>query len=394
MEEIPTLWSASDFLSTTFRTNLKKSDTEDRMRKNMGKAFLFGVFYTLGIIFPFLNPSLSAETKFNFPETSPGQFVYYFDTRRDARRMTGLLKFYDGTIVCRTIDTINKTTTIISIEIVKTKNGYEINPQKIFDGDFNRDIQFVLVDLNNIINQQSNHVSEINDKKKSFLDPWPEFDYTLEHVFWKRIPFFNLYSTRRTDLETPFYQVALLGKMQNGEDVNFFKMTYPFFIEKPTAKFKVPSKKEKIVNSFGYQISLDENWNRVDAGKIPDIKHETFWLSVDSLRDAQIGIEKIDISIFPNHIKISSAKDLAEFILRASPLMLADSIELNQKSKDEVEISYIVVDPDNKLRTKYINKIKKISKEEFHITNFSAFLETFDENREYFFTILNSIKTN
>ncbi|MCZ8342416.1 MAG: hypothetical protein O9301_05230 [Leptospira sp.] len=338
------------------------------------------------------SPTLNAETKFDFPNTSSGQYIFYYDSRRDAKRLTGIMKFYDGTIVCRTFDAIEKTNTIVSLKILKTDKEYEVIPDRIFAGDFNRDVQYVLVDLNNILNQQLKHSNKITDKKNAFMDPWPEFGYELEHVFWKHIPFMGLYSTRRTDLKDPFYQAVIIGRMADANDVNFFNLDLPIFKEKLSAKFEIPTKQSKIINHAGYSITLDERWNRIEANKIPEIKHETYWFSVDSLRDAQIGIEKIDISDFPNQSKIKTVKDLGNLILRSHPILLAESIAIVDLPNGDLQLDFVSLEFQSRYRTKHIYRIKKLPGNKFEIVNFSAFYETYTLNESYFLEVLKSIK--
>jgi hypothetical protein len=356
------------------------------------KKFCFCMSQALILFAVAYAATISAEAKYDFPNTSSGQYIFYYDTRRDAKRLTGIMKFYDGTIVCRTFDSIEKTNTIVSLKILKTDKEYEVVPDRIFTGDFNRDIQYVLVDFNNILNQQIKHTNKINDKKNAFLDPWPEFGYDLEHVFWKQIPFMGLYSTRRTDLKDPFYQAVIIGRMSDSDDVNFFNLDLPIYKEKLSAKFEVPIKKSKVISHAGYLITLDEHWNRIDANKIPEIKHETYWYSVDSLRDAQIGIEKIDISDFPNQSKIKTAKDLGNLILRSHPILLADTITVSELPNGELQLDFVSLEFQSRFRTKHIYRIKKLSGNKFEILNFSAFYETFTKNESYFLDVIKSIK--
>ncbi|MDF3821609.1 hypothetical protein P3G55_17015 [Leptospira sp. 96542] len=356
------------------------------------KAKRFFPFFTFVVFLIVLTLPILGQAQFDFPDTNPGQYIFYKDTRGGQNRLTGIFKFPDGTIICRTVDTIKNVSSTITVEVQKTKNGIEIVPAKVIEGDFERDIQYLLVDFNNIASQQFLNQSKISDKKNTTEDPWPEFGYTLEHTFWKFIPFFNLYSMRRTDLETSFYEVAIMGRMAHKDDVSFFKINLPLTNENSAAKFKIPKKNEKSIESSGYQIPLDENWKVIPPDKEKNLYHETIWLSVSSMRDAQIGIETIDTSLLGNKFQISSPMDFANRIINSNTLLIANTIKIENISPNEVVLSYVVIDTETKLQTISINKIKKVDATNYHIINFSAFLETYEENKPYFIKIIKNTK--
>jgi hypothetical protein len=156
--------------------------------------FKFGIvfFFPLYLILSGLSQALFAEEVHTFPETNGGQFIYYLDTRQDQKRLTGLLKFFDGTIVCRTTDLVKKNTTTVVLEVLQSEKGFDIKPIKLLEGNLERDLQYILVDLNNIASQQFRARESIQENLIRVSDPWPEFGYVLEHTFSNLIPFFKI----------------------------------------------------------------------------------------------------------------------------------------------------------------------------------------------------------
>ncbi|GBF50994.1 hypothetical protein LPTSP4_25250 [Leptospira ryugenii] len=356
------------------------------LQLTINRLFLFVLF----VWFPF--QTLSAQTKYDFPETKPGQYIYYLDKRGDQKRLTGILKFFDGTLICRTINLKDKSQTTITFQIEEKENNLELKPLKLISGNFEKDIQYVFVDLQNIATQEFKHKSSFTEGKDRFEDPWPEFGYTLEHTFWREIPFFHLYSTRKTDSETPNYEIAVMGRMVSGNDTSFFQFDFPLIVENQNAKFTVPSKTEQVFVSQGYSLILDENWKPHLADAKNKLYHDTFWLEVNSKRDAQIGIEIVENKKLPKEAKIKSSLDFAQKIANSTPMLLAISLYFNPINDKETTVSYIVFDLESKLPTIMIHRIKEIEPGKYHVINFSAFLETYSSNEDYFNQMLSKIK--
>ena len=350
----------------------------------MRYAVLFVLFF--GLI-----SSARADDYFTFPETEKGQYVYYYDSRGGGSRLTGLLKFYDGSIICRTVDLLNGESLVVVLKI-RLKNGiYEVEPSKIISGNpGEKDLYFLMTDLMNLGLRYSENQKNINYSPLSVDDEWKDFGYTLVHTFSKTVPFFNLLSTRKKGQDFLSYQAVLTGRMSSADDGIFLRINGFSHEDNPEADFTVSGKDEKTKTDIsGIIFNLDKKWKLVRGGTVKNIPHDTYWLSIRSQRDAQIGVEKIDASKIPSRYREMSAESTVAMFACGSRKIIPSSIAISSASDSDATAEYDVIDDVSGMRTKMISRIIKTGNE-IMIINFSAYRETYDKNTKYFAEILKS----
>ncbi len=328
---------------------------------------------------------------FSFPETEAGQYVYYLDTRKDNMRLTGLLKFFDNTIVCRSIDLKTKEACLITLKITENNDRLEISPDRLLEGNFEKNVQYMLVDILNIAEQNRRNKEKIGYQISSFNDEWKEFGYTLVHSFSKTVPFFNLLSTSMKDGKENIYQAVLIGRMRDSKDKTFFEFESLDIEKNLNANFIVPVKKEKEMELSEATINLDENWKFIKSGTYPEILYDGFWLAIKSMRDAQIGIEAYDLKKINEKMVKLSAVELANSFVFFNPRVIPSSVKVIENDKNDVETEFTVVDPVTKYKTfMHTRTIRKGNNITF--INFSVYQETYDANKKYFERIFKSVK--
>ena len=342
----------------------------------------------------FISSFLQIQAEDIFKDVLPGQYIFYQDKRGNNNRITGLLKYYDGSIICRTFDLNNKKETLVQLDFSKINNQNDIKPVNTFHGDLMLDLQFVMVDLMNIWSQYEIIKNELNIQEVIKKDEWPEYKYTLEHKFVKWIPFLKFYSTRNTDFQDPNYKLILVGKMQDPKDPIFMNFkSIP--TSKPFPAFKLEAVNKNSIKMEGTNIQLDENWKFMEPSAEYSTYHDTYWIKKKSQRDAQIGVETI--SFLDKYITKDiehSPYQLASLIISASLMVEPTSVHFQEQTDGSLKVSFVVLSPNELFATQCIYKIYKVSENDYKIINFSTFQSLYDENKIYFNSILNSIKMN
>ena len=349
----------------------------------MKKLFIFimSLIYTIGV-FP----------DDIFKDVLPGQYIFYHDKRGNNNRITGLLKYYDGSIICRTYDLDNRRETLVQLDFSINNNENDIKPVNTFHGDLMNDYQYVMVDLMNIWSQYETVKDGLNFQEVNKEDAWPELKYTLEHKFVKWIPFLKFYSTRKTDSIDPSYKLILIGKMQDPKDPVFMNfLTIPK--SKPFPTFKLSAKTKNLVKMEGASIQLDENWNFVEPSPEYNTYHDTYWIKIKSQRDAQIGVETISfLDKFITKDIEHSPYQIASLIISASLMVEPTSVVFQNLPDGSLKVSFVVLSPNELYATQCIYKIYKVNKNDYKIINFSTFKSLYEDNTKYFNEIIDSIK--
>ena len=333
----------------------------------------------------------SQNKEYFFPETEAGQYVYYLDTRKDNLRMTGLLKFFDNTVVCRSIDLKTKESCVITLKITENKDRIEISPDRLLEGNFEKNIQFMLVDILNIAEQYRRNKENINYQKSFFNDEWKEFGYTLVHSFSKTVPFFNLLSTSMKDGKENIFQAVLFGRMRDSRDKTFFEIDSLKIKNNESAKFTISFKSKKELELNETELILDDNWNLIKGGSYPDTFKDAYWISLKSARDAQICVYDYDLKKLNPRIASFSTVELANTFVSVHPRVIPSSINIIENNKDDVEAEFIVVDTVTNYKTfLHTRTVRKGNKIKF--IDFSTYQETYEANKIYFDKIFKSVK--
>lgn len=318
-----------------------------------------------------------------------GQYIYYHDTRRGGNRITGLLKYFDGTIVCRTYDVRTGKDTVVALEVRQANNAVEIVPVRHYtkgreSDNLKNDLQYVLVDFMNIARQyrQAGRPDISRDTLKT--DKWPEFGYILEHRFAAWVPFFRLYSSRRTDLKEPFYTVALMSRLTDRKDDAFLALKeIPLGVKQQS--FKIEKSTAYPVELEHLKFNLDGNWKNM--GPRPDIglPHVTYWIAKNTRRDAQIGVEKL---VFPG--KPIALEKLACLMVQVNQNLVVPSSLKFDVTGTYIRAGFVTLDRTSRVENYFIQTIYAVSGNEYNILNFSTYKSVYDDNKKYFDAILNN----
>lgn len=327
-----------------------------------------------------------------FKDVLPGQYIFYQDKRGSNNRITGLLKYYDGSIICRTYDLNSNSETLVQLDFSSNNNENDIKPINTFHGDLMNDYQYVMVDLMNIWSQYEAVKEGLNFNELNKQDEWPELNFTLEHKFVKWIPFLKYYSTRKTDTLDPTYKLILIGKMQDPKDPVFMNFkSIP--TSKPFPSFKLAGVQKNLVKMEGTSIQLDENWKFMEPSKEFNTYHDTYWIKIKSQRDAQIGVETI--SFLDKYITKDiehNPYQLASLIISASLMVEPTSVNFQAFPDGSLKVSFVVLSPNELFATQCIYYIHKSGINDYKIINFSTFKSLYDENIKYFNELLSTIQ--
>ena len=223
-------------------------------------------------------------------------------------------------------------------------------------------------------------------------DKWD--NYSLYYCFNRIVPFFNFsaisikFKDHKEGDEFPVvYNLVKAGNLDLTDEKNaelFTKMDVNWDI-KPikTKSLKMPESEPMNVEMCGQQITLDTNWKEHEENG-----NKTYWLSVNTIRDAQLMLEPLD----EKHSKKFTI-DLQEKVLKvllnayegAQPIYNLISVK---KEINYLRASVVLLDKENQLNIVRVYMTKK------YIINFSCFYDVWAEHNDYFKAIINSIDKN
>jgi hypothetical protein len=304
----------------------------------MKKILLF-IFYS--IIFVFFLHSINF-----FNDLIEGEYSYYLDLRGKPHYQ-GYLYLKDDNknhvFIIRSIDLIDKNETIYQITF-KNEDSVQINEPnvKVILGKATKESYQTICDLINYFEFYNNNINKIENDKE-IDDPWPEFKYTLKHVYNNYLPLFKLMHVRHEKDNEPKYFIDRDGILKFDDLKKFYKI-YPISNNLINNKqpFKIIPKSEKqIIEMNNMLIELDKNWEFNNTLSFP-----SYWLKLATDRDSQIGIEKGSFKIF----KEKGYKNLFE-VVKFNLLFRRDVILLNTLKVTEkdnyISIRYILLDNNN-----------------------------------------------
>jgi len=215
-------------------------------------------------------------------------------------------------------------------------------------------------------------------------DEWD--NYTLVFSFNKILPFFGFYDIKMKGNDEKKYTL-LYGGVLNVNNIDTFFGLNPEIrrqTEEPRRVPAIPSRNEKKIEENGVSITLDDNWSYNDTTALPG-----YWLSLASVRDSQIAVERGKLQTF-NISKENSFLFFKFFILG-----LGNTIEMNTVTVSETRDGYQMgcYIWERNFRN-YQRAILAINGDDMFITNFSSFADIYDANRNYYGRILDSVSVN
>ena len=317
-----------------------------------------------------------------------GEFTYYLDTRGKSNYARGYLVYHaegDYSFVFMSVVNLDdgKKWRIVArgndndegkFNFTKL-NGLEQIPEEI------RGVvtQSVPDFLNFNDNYQKNKEEIGFDTKIS--DYWDEKLVQYYH-YNKILPLFKFSHISVNDSEQPVVLARLMGTIPNysQESLNmFFNMDISEF--KPSheaASVKIPQAKKIKVRMNGYEAAIDKNWelNKFEG-------NDSWWLKVQTLRDAMIMVEN-----FPERIPLATPEqrlEIAKILIANQAGILPYSIKVSE-TKKSLTFQYESYDDKN------IVTVTRMTLVPGKCLNFSAYKDIFEENKDYFETVISSLK--
>ncbi len=312
-----------------------------------------------------------------------GSYAYYIDKRYDKPYARGYLVFEsddDSTLLCtNTIDLSTGKSYPCVTSLITNEEGFivftEVSMQNL-SGEIKNQVEQGLIDLLNFDTMYKNSQKKI-DFASVLEDPWE--GYSLYYHFSKLLPMFkfSMISYDSPDDEKAVYYARLFGIFPaKTESVSAFcEIPVSEFVpsDKDTS-IELPKAAKKKVKMNGYSFNLDENWklNKLEG-------NDSWWLTVGSIRDAQITVEPM-----PDTIKLNTLEaklDLAEKWVFYIDSILPSTLKFWKKGQD-IYIMYDVYDEDNVITTSIVGITSKA------FINFSAYKDVYTQNESYFKKIL------
>ncbi len=317
-----------------------------------------------------------------FTDDIPGQYVYYLDKRGENSSLVGIIKFNKTEYAARRYDMKKGTDTMFQFRPEILKDGdVDIIPVRVYSGN-TADTAILLNDLKNMIVQSSRYKKTLK-ADTSITDPWPEFGYTLKHIYNAWIPLFHLNRTLNLNRKNSTFELLLTGHMKGNKDLYFFKIkSLPE--AKDSGTFSISNTGNTDVFSFGrYKIRLDGNWKKINFGT--EIM-QGFWLSKNSLRDAQVSIEVLPMAF----LKKFGLNDIKKALIRQISIgscIIPSTVRITKHSKF-YKSTYTVLDPANGYETYMVDIYSQDQSGNMHVFHFSAFKSLYNKNRNYFDSII------
>lgn len=315
----------------------------------------------------------------------PGQYVIYHDERGGRNNLVGILKFNKTEYIARQFNIDTQQELILDFKALSYPNGrVDYRGGKIYKGNDNEAL-FLLTDLANMISQYGEYRKQ-SQKDVDIIDKWPEFGYTLVHSYKFWIPLFHLYETKKENESQNFLKILFVGRMLSENDTTFFSMRSIPLVYK-TAEFEIESfPKTNLFKAGIFTIHLDQNWIRYKDPNNPNPDFQGFLISKKSKRDAQVSVEIIPKKHFPYNIEV-----LAKIGISFNSLVEPESVSIN-KIGDTYKVSFMTLDPKSLNETYMYLYYKPDGEGNINIFHLSAYRDTYESNKNYFDTIIESVQ--
>jgi len=312
-----------------------------------------------------------------------GEYAFYLDER-------GVDSFYRGYMKFSTDDNQN----IIFVRSININTGDEERFAFTLDdneeisnlqGQFNR-IEFrqALPDFLNFTSLFL-HTRNNYSLQSSIDDEWE--DYTLVFSFNKALPFFGFYDIKMKGENESLYTL-LFGGVLNADNAAVFFELNPN-IRRQAAEIRqvprIPPANEKRVMANGVSITLDDNWQFNNSTELTG-----YWLSLASVRDSQIAVERINIRT------LNLTEETSYIFLKFAILAVGSAIEMNtvtiSETRNGYQAEYYLWERNFRNYQRVV--IMGVNGNNMLITNFSSFADIYDANKSYYEKILASVLVN
>lgn len=344
------------------------------------KKLIFALCLLLNTAFIFANPLAYIKD---------ASYAYYIDQRYDLIYAKGYLVCHnsDGTsYVFLNMRCLSAPFTTNAIILFEEDENHNLNSKSIRIDETipETEKQILFQSITDIFNFDSmyRHNQDRIGTETILEDKWDT--YSLYYKFGKAIPGFKFLSISMNDPEcktTKMYAHSF-GTIPSNDTAGiaaFMNKEIEIFTPETRDLLTiVPEKPSKKVNLSGKEFILDESWkkNEVDG-------NESWWLQVNTIRDAQIMVES-----FPDSYGVNTIENRINFA-RLIPLYIQNIIPVTIKMAEEgndLVVSYETYDEANIVSYNFQRYTEN------KIINFSAFKDVYEQNEEYFSKLLDGIK--
>lgn len=318
-----------------------------------------------------------------------GEYAYYIDNRFPETYARGFLVIHTDESNSAIITNVKNLNTNelwnFFVFVTDNENGeldtVGISGLETLPADKKDEIFQSVPDFMNFFSMYKNHKEEITIENNAIDDPWSD-SVTLHYDFNKELPFFHFSKITKNDDPTPVISLHSVGIITEKEmadlDTYFYNLDIqPIETVERGADCKIKKAKSMSVKTNGYNIKLDENWQEDELNGNP-----SYWLKIDSIRDAQITIEKLPETL--QNLETDDKEELIALLLRGLTNVIYDSVTVS-KVKDNIVLEYLCYDENM-----WVSYTKATLCDDV-IINFSAFEEMYTKNKKYFDKILKSV---
>lgn len=318
-----------------------------------------------------------------------GEYAYYIDNRFPETYARGFLVIHTDESNSAIITNVKNLNTNelwnFFVFVTDNENGeldtVGISGLETLPADKKDEIFQSVPDFMNFFSMYKNHQNEITFENSSIEDPWNE-NLSLYYHFNKELPFFHFSKITKNDDPTPVISLHSVGTITNKEiadlETYFYNLDIkPIETVERGADCKIKKAKSMSVKTNGYNIKLDENWQEEEFNG-----NSSYWLKIDSIRDAQITIEKLPENL--QNLDETNKEELIALLLRGLKNVIYDSVKVS-KIKNIISLEYLSYDENM-----WVSYTKATLCDDV-IINFSAFEEMYTKNKKYFDKILKSV---
>jgi hypothetical protein len=255
----------------------------------------------------------------------------------------------------------------------------------------------IMADLLNLMNYLGagtlKHAQKLKGKKDfSVGSDWVNYNLKLVNSYKWWAPFYKLTSSVNAGTDkssakgNSILKLVCFGSVYDEDAETFAQISkLPVYYNEKSApgKYLIPAADKVEVKLAGFSLALDKNWVYEKPDPAAGMMHETYWLKKFTVRDAQIGIETIDVS---NMLIEKNEIDSFAATLQFQTCVITDTVNIDHAKK---AMTLCLWDPKSGSGTLTVYRSLGIKNKSLMLLNFSAFDFIYYANMEYFNAIMN-----
>ncbi len=336
-----------------------------------------------------------------FPGERPGQYVYYHDMRtgiygsvKPVNRLIGIMKADNKQYIIRACNISNGESFLFLGHFYLDKGGMDFFTDEM-QGDA-KEGSLIMADLLNLMKymggETSKNLQDINNRKDiTVASEWSAYKRKLINSYRWWIPFYKLESSSNAETDSSgekgykSLKLVCFGSVLKEDPDMFTRISkLPVFYNTRTEdkKYIITETEGMNVKLDNIPLALDKNWHFEKGDLALDI-YDTYELSKFTSRDAQIGIESIELK----NMKFEK-NDIDTFTssLMFQSCVIADTVKIDLKNRS---LSLSLWDADSETSTFTCYTSLGIKNNLLIMLNFSALDFIYYANMDYFNRILN-----